>query len=200
FDELSRRTPVLANVRPSGEHLFEDVNRAGGVGAVLHELAPLLHTDALTVTGRTLGEEVAAAETTDRDVIAALDAPRSPEGGLAVVRGSLAPSGAIIKLSAASPELFSHRGPAVVFEDVYDLADRIDSVDATADSVFVMRNSGPKGGPGMPEWGQLPVPRRLLERGVKDVVRISDARMSGTAFGTVVLHVAPESAAGGPLA
>ena len=137
---------------------------------------------------------------TDRDVIAPLDAPRSPEGGLAVLRGSLAPSGAVIKLSAASPELFSHRGPAVVFEDVYDLAARIDEVDATPDSVLVMRNSGPKGGPGMPEWGQLPVPRRLLERGVKDVVRISDARMSGTAFGTVVLHVAPESAAGGPLA
>jgi dihydroxy-acid dehydratase len=200
FDELSRRTPVLANVRPSGEHLFEDVHRAGGIGAVLHELAPLLHTDALTVTGRTLGEEIAGATASDRDVISPLSAPRSPEGGLAVVRGSLAPSGAVIKLSAASPELFRHRGPAVVFEDIYDVAARIDEVEATRDSVLVLRSSGPKGGPGMPEWGQLPVPKRLLEQGVKDVVRISDARMSGTAFGTVVLHVAPESAAGGPLA
>jgi dihydroxy-acid dehydratase len=200
FDELSRRTPVLANVRPSGEHLFEHVHRAGGVGALLHELAPLLHTDAVTVTGRTLGEEIATAEVTDRDVIASLDSPRSPEGGLAVLRGSLAPSGAVIKLSAASPSLFSHRGPAVVFEDIWDVAARIDDIDATPDSVLVLRNSGPKGGPGMPEWGQLPVPRRLLERGVTDLVRISDARMSGTAFGTVVLHVAPESAAGGPLA
>jgi dihydroxy-acid dehydratase len=200
FDELSRRTPVLANVRPSGEHLFEDVHRAGGVGALLKELAPLLHTDALTVTGRTLGEEIADAAATDRGVIAALGAPRSPEGGLAVLRGTLAPSGAVIKLSAASPSLFSHRGPAVVFADVHDLAGRIDDVDATADSVLVLRSSGPKGGPGMPEWGQLPVPRRLLEQGVNDIVRISDARMSGTAFGTVVLHVAPESAAGGPLA
>ena len=137
---------------------------------------------------------------TDHDVIAALWSPRSPEGGLAVVRGSLAPSGAVIKLSAASPELFRHRGPAVVFEDIYDVAARIDEVDVTRDSVLVLRNSGPRGGPGMPEWGQLPVPRRLLEQGVTDLVRISDARMSGTAFGTVVLHVAPESAAGGPLA
>jgi dihydroxy-acid dehydratase len=200
FDELSRRTPVIANVRPSGEHLFEDVHRAGGVGAVLAELAPLLHTGALTVTGRTLGDEIAGAGASDREVIASLSSPRSPEGGLAVLRGSLAPSGAVIKLSAASPELFRHRGPAIVFEDVHDLGARIDDVDASPDSVLVLRNAGPKGGPGMPEWGQLPVPRRLLERGVTDLVRISDARMSGTAFGTVVLHVAPESAAGGPLA
>jgi dihydroxy-acid dehydratase len=200
FDELSRRVPVLANVRPSGEHLFADVHRAGGIGAVLNELAPLLHTDALTVTGRTLGEEIAGAEATDRDVISTLDAPRSPEGGLAVLHGSLAPSGAVIKVSAASPELFRHRGPAIVFEDVHDLAARIDDVEATRDSVLVLRRSGPRGGPGMPEWGQLPLPRRLLEQGVTDVVRVSDARMSGTAFGTVVLHVAPESAVGGPLA
>jgi dihydroxy-acid dehydratase len=200
FDELSRRTPVLANVRPSGEHLFEDVHRAGGVRAVLRELAPLLHTGATTVTGRTLGEEIADASVGDRDVIAALDSPRSAEGGLAVLHGTLAPRGAVMKTSAASRSLFAHRGPAIVFEDVWDVAARIDSVDATPDSVLVLRNSGPKGGPGMPEWGQLPVPKRLLERGVKDVVRISDARMSGTAFGTVVLHVAPESAAGGPLA
>jgi len=200
FDELSRRTPVLANVRPSGEHLFEDVHRAGGVPALLRELAPLLSTDALGVTGRTLGEEIADAVVEDRDVIAPLASPRSTEGGLAVLRGSLAPRGAVIKTSAASPSLFAHRGPAIVFEDVWDVAARIDSVDATPESVLVLRSSGPKGGPGMPEWGQLPVPKRLLERGVTDVVRISDARMSGTAFGTVVLHVAPESADGGPLA
>src|SRR5262245_46056465 len=153
FDELSRRTPVLANVRPSGEHLFEDVHRAGGIGAVLHELAPLLHAGALTVTGRTLGEEIAGAAATDRDVIAPLGAPRSPEGGLAVLRGTLAPSGGVIKLSAGSPSLCSHRGPGIVFEDVYDLAARIDGVHATVDSVLVLRCSGPKGGPGMPEWG-----------------------------------------------
>jgi dihydroxy-acid dehydratase len=200
FDELSRRTPVLANLQPSGAYLFEDLHRAGGVRAVLHELEPLLHPQALTVTGRTLGEETADAETLDRDVIAPFGQPRSPEGGLVALRGSLAPSGAIVKRSAASPHLLRHRGPAVVFEDVYDVAARIDDVDVTPDSVLVLRNSGPKGGPGMPEWGQLPIPKRLLAKGVTDLVRISDARMSGTAFGTVVLHVAPESAVGGPLA
>jgi dihydroxyacid dehydratase/phosphogluconate dehydratase len=196
FDELSRQTPLLANLQPSGEYLFEDLDRAGGVRAVLHELGDLVHRDTLTVTGRTLGEELEGAAVLDADVIAT----RAPEGGLAVVRGSLSPSGAIIKRSAASPELLRHRGPAVVFEDVYDLGARIDEVDVTADSVLVLRSSGPKGGPGMPEWGQLPIPRRLLTQGIRDLVRISDARMSGTAFGTVVLHVAPESAAGGPLA
>ncbi len=201
FDELSRRTPVLANVRPSGEHLVEQLHRAGGIRAVLHELEPLLDGDALTVTGRTLAEGFAGHEPLDRDVIAALDAPFAAEGGIAAIRGSLAPDGAIVKRSAASPELLRHRGPAVVFEDVYDLAARIDDPDlpVTRHSVLVLRNSGPKGGPGMPEWGQLPIPARLLAEGVTDMVRISDARMSGTAFGTVVLHVAPESAAGGPL-
>jgi dihydroxy-acid dehydratase len=202
FDELARSTPLLTNVRPSGEHLVEDLHRAGGIRAVLRELGPLLNGDALTVTGRTLAEEVSGAEIRDRDVIATLDAPRAPEGGLAVLRGSLAPGGAVIKVSAVTdPKLLRHRGPAVVFEDIHDLAARIDdpALDIGPDSVLVMRNSGPKGGPGMPEWGQLPIPKRLLERGVRDMVRISDARMSGTAFGTVVLHVAPESAAGGPL-
>jgi len=202
FDELSRSTPLLTNVRPSGEHLVEDLHRAGGIRAVLRELGPLLHGGALTVTGRTLAEEVADAEVHDRDVIAPLGSPRAPEGGLAVLRGSLAPRGAVIKVSAVSdPRLLRHRGPAVVFEDIADLAARIDDPDLEVgpDSVLVMRNAGPKGGPGMPEWGQLPIPRRLLEQGVTDMVRISDARMSGTAFGTVVLHVAPESAAGGPL-
>ena len=192
FHELSARTPVLANVLPSGEFLVEDLHRAGGVPAVLGELAPLLHGDARTVAG-VLAD--AYAPVTDGDVIRQL----APQGGIAVVRGSLAPSGAIVKRSAASPTLLRHRGPALVFESVDDLAARIDHVDATADSVLVLRNAGPKGGPGMPEWGQLPIPKRLLERGVTDLVRISDARMSGTAFGTVVLHVAPEAAVGGPL-
>jgi dihydroxy-acid dehydratase len=201
FDQISRRTPVLANVRPSGEYLVEHLYRAGGVPALLKQLEPLLHGGALTVTGRTLAEGFAHAEVLDRSVIAAFDTPLAHEGGIAVLRGSLAPDGAVIKRSAASPSLLRHRGPAVVFEDVYDVAARIDdpSLDVGPDSVLVLRNSGPKGGPGMPEWGQLPIPSKLLRRGVTDLVRVSDARMSGTSFGTVVLHVAPESAAGGPL-
>ena len=203
FDEISRRTPVLANVRPSGEHLVEDLFHAGGVPAVLHELAPLLDGTALTVTGASLAETVAAgAASINRAVVAALHRPIATEGGIAVLRGSLAPGGALIKRSAASPELMRHRGPAVVFEDVYDLAARIDdpALDVSPDSVLVLRDSGPKGAPGMPEWGQLPIPSKLLKAGVSDMVRISDARMSGTSFGTVVLHVVPESAARGPLA
>jgi dihydroxy-acid dehydratase len=201
FHELSQRTPLLVNVQPSGEHLVGELHRAGGIGAVLNELAPLLHGGAPTVTGRSLADGFAGAEVLDRDVIASLDAPRAAAGGIAVVRGSLAPDGALVKRSAASPGLLSHRGPALVFEDIYDVANRIDdpALDVGPDSVLVLRNAGPKGGPGMPEWGQLPIPRKLLERGVTDLLRVSDARMSGTAYGTVVLHVAPESAAGGPL-
>jgi dihydroxy-acid dehydratase len=201
FDEISRRTPVIGNLRPSGEHLFEHLHRAGGVQAVLRELAPLLAEDAMTVTGRTLGTGYADAEALDRGVIARLDEPFAAEGGLAILRGNLAPRGAVLKQSAASPALLQHRGPALVFEDVYDVQARIDdpSLDVSADTVLVLRNSGPRGGPGMPEWGQVPIPKKLLAQGVSDMVRISDARMSGTAFGTVVLHVAPESAAGGPL-
>jgi dihydroxy-acid dehydratase len=202
FHELGGRTPLIVNVRPSGEHLVEQLHRAGGVPAVLKELEPLLRTEALTVTGRSLGEELAAARpATDRDVVGTLDSPFGPGGAISVVRGSLAPRGAIVKRSAASPELLRHRGRAVVFEDVYDVAARIDdpALDIDAESVLVLRNAGPKGGPGMPEWGQIPIPGRLLARGVTDLVRISDARMSGTAFGTVVLHVSPEAAAGGPL-
>jgi dihydroxy-acid dehydratase len=167
----------------------------------MHELAPLLHGDAVTVTGASLAAGFAGAEALDRAVISALGSPLATEGGIAVVRGSLAPDGALIKRSAASPELLRHRGAAVVFEDVYDVAARIDdpALDVGPDSVLVLRNSGPKGGPGMPEWGQLPIPKKLLQRGVTDLVRVSDARMSGTAFGTVVLHVAPEAAVGGPL-
>ena len=193
LDELGRRTPLLADLLPSGRHLVEDLDRAGGVPAVLGELASLLHGEARTVAGRLADGYGPVA---DAAVIRRL----ADEGGLAVVRGSLAPSGAIVKRSAASPTLLRHRGPAVVFEGIEDLGARIDAVEVTADSVLVLRNAGPKGGPGMPEWGQLPVPRSLLERGVTDVVRVSDARMSGTAYGTVVLHVAPEAAVGGPLA
>jgi dihydroxy-acid dehydratase len=201
FQELCSHTPLLANVRPSGEHLVEHLDRAGGVPAILAELASLLDGDAPTVTGRPLAEGFAGAGAVDRDVIGSLERPFGPPGAISVVRGSLAPSGAIVKRSAASPRLLSHRGPAVVFEDVFDVAARIDdpALDVTPDSVLVLRNSGPKGGPGMPEWGQIPIPSKLLAAGVTDMVRVSDARMSGTAFGTVVLHVAPESAAGGPL-
>jgi dihydroxy-acid dehydratase len=193
FHELSKRTPMLVNVRPAGEHLVEQLHHAGGIPAVLGELGELIRSDVLTVTGRPL----ATAEVLDRSVIAQL----RPEGGIAVVRGSLAPDGALIKRSAASAELLRHRGSAVVFEDVHDVAARIDdpSLEIDATSVLVLRNAGPRGGPGMPEWGQIPIPKRLLQQGVTDMVRVSDARMSGTAFGTVVLHVAPEAAAGGPL-
>ena len=201
FHELSRCTPLLVNVRPGGEHLVEQLHHAGGIPAVLRELGELVDVNALTVTGRPLGDALAGAVVHDRDVIAPRDAPLQPEGGIAVVRGSLAPDGALVKRSAASPELLRHRGRAVVFEDVHDVAARIDDpgLELDRDSVLVLRNAGPRGGPGMPEWGQLPIPKRLLEQGVTDMVRISDARMSGTAFGTVVLHVAPEAAAGGPL-
>jgi dihydroxy-acid dehydratase len=201
FDEVSRRTPLIANLRPSGRHLVEQLFHAGGVPAVLHELASLLHGDALTVTGRPLVDGFATAEVLDRDVIATLNEPFGSQGALAVVSGSLAPDGAIIKRSAASEELLRHRGPAVVFEDIGDLAARIDDpgLEVTPDSVLVLRNAGPIGAPGMPEWGMIPIPSKLLRAGVTDMVRISDARMSGTAFGTVVLHVAPEAAVGGPL-
>jgi dihydroxy-acid dehydratase len=201
FDELARRTPLIVNLRPSGEHLVEQLFHAGGIPAVLNELEPLLHPGALTVTGRALSDGYAAAGVLDRDVIASLEDPFAHDGAVAVLRGSLAPDGAIIKRSAASDALLRHRGPALVFADIDDLAARIDdpALDVTPDSVLVLRNAGPKGAPGMPEWGQLPIPAKLLRAGVNDMVRISDARMSGTAFGTVVLHVAPEAAVGGPL-
>lgn len=202
FHELSQRTPLLVNVRPAGEHLVEQLFHAGGIPRVLSELAPLLHLDAITVTGRRLEDLLPPPESvTDRAVIAPLDDPFQAPGGLAVVRGSLAPDGAVIKCSAASPGLLRHRGPAVVFENMIDMLARVDDPDlkVTEDSVLVLRSAGPKGGPGMPEWGQLPIPQKLLRAGVTDMVRISDARMSGTAFGTAVLHVAPESAAGGPI-
>ncbi len=202
FHEISQRTPWIVNVRPSGEHLVQQLFHVGGVKAVLAELAPLLHGEALTVSGRTLADGLLGAPAPDGRVIATLAEPLAPRGGIAVVRGSLAPNGAVIKRSAASASLLRHRGPAVVFEDMHDLGARLDDpdLDVTADSVLVLRNAGPVGAPGMPEWGMLPIPTKLLRAGVEDMVRISDARMSGTAFGTTVLHVAPESAVGGPLA
>ncbi len=202
FDRISRQTPFLANVKPSGEYVMEDFFYAGGLPAVMRELLPLLHGDALTVTGRTIAENLAAVEPGDRRVIRPLDRPIHPEGGTAVLYGSLAPDGAVIKQTAASPRLLKHRGPAFVFSSFDELKARIDDpgLPVTADTVLVLQNAGPKGGPGMPEWGHLPIPAKLLKAGVADMVRISDARMSGTSFGTDVLHVAPESAAGGPLA
>ena len=201
FDELAGRTPVLANIQPAGEHLFEDLFRAGGVPALLRELESLLHVDAVTVTGRTVAENFGDAEVYDRDVIRPLGSPLKPSGGFAVLRGSLAPAGATIKTSVASGALLQHRGRAIVFDGIEDVIARIDDpeLEVEPESVLVLRNAGPKGAPGMPEWGMLPIPQRLLAEGVTDMVRISDARMSGTGFGTVVLHVAPEAAVGGPL-
>ena len=201
FDEIASRTPVLTNVQPAGEHLFEDIFRAGGIPTLLRELESLLHVDAMTVTGRSVGENVGGAENHDRDVIRSLESPLQPTGGFVALSGSLAPSGATIKTSVASPDLLQHRGRAVVFDGIEDVIARIDDpgLQIEPDSVLVLRNAGPEGGPGMPEWGMLPIPERLLAQGVTDIVRISDARMSGTGFGTVVLHVAPEAAIGGPL-
>jgi dihydroxy-acid dehydratase len=203
FDELSRRTPLLADVRPSGKHLVEQLFHAGGVPALMKELEPLLALEAATVSGASVGENLAKVRpSSDRSVIATLAEPVKPAEGLAVVRGSLAPGGAVIKVSAADPELLTHRGPAVVFDGMDDLIARIDAPDleVSADSVLILRGVGPVGGPGMPEWGAVPIPQKLLQAGVRDMVRVSDARMSGTAFGTVVLHVAPEGVKRGPLA
>ena len=202
FDELSRSTPLLVNVRPSGKYLMEDFYYAGGLPAVLRELLPLLHADARTVNGKTLGENVADAPCHNPDVIRPLSLPLASEGGTVVLFGNLCPGGAVLKQSAASAHLLTHRGRAVVFDDYEEIAQRIDdpSIPLEETSVLVLKNAGPKGGPGMPEWGAAPIPARLLKAGVKDMVRISDARMSGTSYGTVILHVAPESAIGGPLA
>ena len=203
FNEFSAKTPLLANVRPSGEsYLMEDFYYAGGLRALLSELKDLLHLDCRTVTGRTLGENLEGARIHNEEVIRKRSQPLKASGGLVVLRGNLAPNGAVIKAAAASPRLLKHAGKAVVFEDYNDMAARIDrdDLEADADSVLVLRNSGPLGGPGMPEWGMLPVPKKLLKQGVRDMVRVSDARMSGTSYGTCVLHVAPESYVGGPLA
>ena len=202
FDELCATTPWLVNLKPAGERLMEDFYYAGGLPAVLAELAGLLHLDARTANGRTVGENLEGAEIVDRDVIRPASDPLDAGGSLAVLYGSLCPDGAVMKVSAADPRLLRHEGSAVVFEDVHDLAFRVDDPGLEIDetSVMVLRNAGPVGAPGMPEWGHLPIPAKLLRRGVTDLLRISDARMSGTSYGTVVLHVTPESAVGGPLA
>jgi len=202
FDELSRTTPVLADIRPAGRFLMEDFYYAGGLRAMMEAMGDLLDRDAPTVAGITLGEGIAGARVWNDEVIRSRETPLRADAGLAVLRGNLAPDGAVLKHAAASPELLQHTGPAVVFDDYADMAARIDDPElpVTADSVLVLRSAGPIGGPGMPEWGMLPIPRKLLQAGVRDMVRISDARMSGTSYGTCVLHVAPESAVGGPLA
>lgn len=204
FDRLSRETPFIANLRPAGSYQMEEFSRAGGVPAVMSELSGLLHLDEPTVTGRSLGEETSGVRVSEvyRDVIYPAAEPLHADGGLAVLRGSLAPSGALIKPKAATPELLEHRGRAVVFDGLEDLERRVDDpgLEVEPDDVLVLRGAGPAGAPGMPEAGLIPIPKKLLKRGVRDMVRISDCRMSGTASGTIVLHAAPEAAVGGPLA
>jgi dihydroxy-acid dehydratase len=202
FNELSDRTPVLVDLKPTGPHYMEDLFAAGGLGAVLRELAPALHLDAMSVTGETLGARLEGEpEWVDRSVVRSLEEPVHRHGGLVALFGSLAPGGAILKRSAADARLFEHEGRAVVFRSLEDLAARIDDPDLEVDpeDVLILQNAGPKSGTGMPEAGYLPIPAKLARAGVKDMIRISDARMSGTAFGTIVLHVTPEAALGGPL-
>jgi dihydroxy-acid dehydratase len=202
FDEISKRTPVIANIRPSGEYLMEDFYYAGGLQAAMGQIGELLHLECVTVNGKTLGENIAGAEVIKPDVIRTRSNAISATGGTVILRGTLAPDGAVLKTSAASASLLKHTGPAVVFENLADMEARVNDPDlqVTAHSVLVLKNAGPLGGPGMPEWGMLPIPEKLLKQGVRDMLRISDARMSGTAYGTCVLHVSPESYAGGPLA
>ncbi len=201
FDKLGRETPVLVDLKPTGQHYMEDLYKAGGLTPILRELGSLIDRTCLTVTGQTLGETIDAAPPSwQQDVIRPLGNPVYANGAMAVLRGNLAPDGAIIKQAAATQSLLQHEGRAVVFDGLPDLAARLDSpdLDVTADDILVLRNAGPKGAPGMPEAGYIPIPKKLAHQGVKDMVRISDARMSGTAYGTIVLHIAPESAAGGP--
>jgi len=202
FDALARETPVLANLRPSGAFLMEDFYYAGGLRALLKRLGGMIDGTCKTVTGRSLGENIADATVYNDEVIRPLDRPLVARGGLAVLHGNLAPDGAVIKPAAMEPHLLRHTGPAVVFENYDDMAARIDlpELDIDETSVIVLKSAGPQGAPGMPEWGQLPIPKKLLQKGVRDMVRISDARMSGTSYGACVLHVAPESHIGGPLA
>ncbi len=202
FDELSRRVPVLANLRPSGTYLMEDFFYAGGLRALLARLGDRLDLSCLTVNGHSLGDNLKGAKVFNDDVIRPLENPLAGEGGLAILRGNLAPDGCVMKPVAAETRLLQHRGPALVFKSYDDMAARIDdeALPVTAESVLVLQNAGPLGGPGMPEWGQLPIPKKLLRQGVRDMLRISDARMSGTSYGACVLHVAPEAFVGGPLA
>ncbi len=202
FDKYSQHIPLLANIQPSGENYMEDLYYSGGLPALIKEMQAIIHNDAITVNGKTIGENSAAAEVYDRNVISTMENPFKPESGIVVVRGNLAPNGAVIKPSAASPALLKHSGKAVIFENIEDYHARIDDpllkIDATC--VMVLKNVGPKGYPGMAEVGNMALPKRLLEQGITDMVRISDGRMSGTGFGTVVLHISPEAAVGGPLA
>lgn len=202
FDAFSRTTPWLVNLRPAGEFQMEELFEAGGIPAVMKELTPLLHNDCLTITGQTHVENLRSAEVLRRDVIRPLAEPLAGEGGAAILHGNLCPRGAVIKHSAASPHLLRHRGRAVVFHGQDDLERRIDdpNLDVRPEDILVLQNVGPCGAPGMPEWGSIAMPRKLLDAGVRDMVRLSDARMSGTAGGTVVLHICPEAAVGGPLA
>jgi L-arabonate dehydrase len=202
FDDIAATTPFIANIKPSGKFLMEEFSYAGGVPAVLKEISPLLHLDAMTATGKTMVENLKRAACFNREVIRPLTEPLLAQGGVVVLNGNLAPSGAVIKQSAVSPHLMKHRGRAVVFQNNHDLIARIDDPNLNVDehSVMVLKNAGPKGAPGMPEWGHLPIPAKLLRAGVKDMVRISDARISGTSFGTIVVHIAPEAAVGGTLA
>lgn len=202
FDEISRRVPVLANIRPSGKFLMEDFFYAGGLPALMAQITDLLHVDCMTVNGLTLGENLKGAAINNSEVIRSRQTPFLASGGTAILYGNIAPHGAVLKTSAADPRLLAHTGPAVVFKNYADMEARINREDlnVTEDSVLVLQSAGPLGGPGMPEWGMLPIPQKLLLKGVRDMVRISDARMSGTAYGTCVLHVSPESHVGGPLA
>lgn len=201
FDAMGRETPMIVDLKPSGQHYMQELHEAGGLAAVLRAIAPLLDLDCRGVSGTTLGETLEAAPDWPQSIVHPMDTPLHAEGSMAVLTGNLAPGGAVIKQTAVSESLMRHTGRAVVFDSVEDLAERIDTpdLDVAAEDVLVLRNAGPVGAPGMPEAGYLPIPRKLAEAGVKDMVRISDARMSGTAFGTIVLHVTPEAAAGGPL-
>jgi dihydroxy-acid dehydratase len=202
FDEISRRVPVIADIRPSGRLLMEDFFYAGGLPAFLNRLSEFLHLSCITVSGKSLGENVAGAQVWHDDTIRPLDRPVSPPGGTVVLRGNIAPDGAVMKASATVPRLLCHRGPVLAFESYDEMAAAVDrdDLDVTADHVLVLKNAGPQGGPGMPEWGMLPIPLKLVKAGVRDMVRISDARMSGTSYGACILHVAPEAFVGGPFA
>lgn len=203
FEAFSRKVPVIANVRPSGDkYLMEDFYYAGGLPGLMSRIRDHLHLDAMTVTGRTLGDNIARAEVHNDDVIRTIANPIYAEGALAVLKGNLAPDGCVIKPSACEPRFLRHTGPALVFDDYPSMKKAIDDpdLDVTADHVLILRNAGPQGGPGMPEWGMLPIPTKLVKQGVRDMVRLSDARMSGTSYGACILHVAPESYIGGPLA
>ncbi|KQW00777.1 L-arabinonate dehydratase [Rhizobacter sp. Root1221] len=203
FDAASRTVPVLANIRPSGEkYLMEDFYYAGGLPALMNRLGNRLHLDALTVNGRTLGENIAQAKVFDDDVIRPLGNPLYAEGALAVLRGNIAPGGAVMKPSACAPRYLRHTGPALVFDDYATMKAAVEDedLDVTADHIMVLRNAGPQGGPGMPEWGMLPIPAKLVKQGVRDMLRLSDARMSGTSYGACILHCSPEAYVGGPLA